>query len=226
MATRIKICGFTRPKDIEIALKLGVNAFGFVFYPNSPRYVAPDIAKELLSVLPPFVSTVGLFVNSTPEQVQTVLNIAPVDLLQFHGDETPESCHLISSKVQRPFIRALRIKTDMTSDDLLEYARIYRQSSSRYKGLLLDTYVDEFGGSGKVFNWSIIPKELAPQVVLSGGLNAHNVIDAVNLVNPFAVDISSGVESAKGIKDAQKMRAFIEAVQLADTHILKYSHEK
>ncbi|PRC93157.1 phosphoribosylanthranilate isomerase [Solimicrobium silvestre] len=219
MVTRIKICGLTRKKDVQVALQLGAHALGFVFYPKSPRLVSAEQARELIALLPPFVTSVGLFVNATVEQVLAVLAVAPVNVLQFHGDETPEQCHAIAQAAQRPFIRALRVKDDMCADDLLQCETLYRVSSPWFSGLLLDSFVDSFGGSGKVFDWSVIPKELAPRVVLSGGLTAHNVSGAVVQLRPWAVDISSGVELAKGIKDPAKMRAFVKAVQMADTNL-------
>ncbi len=219
MVTRIKICGLTRKEDVETALKLNVHAIGFVFYPKSPRYVSPEQARELIEMIPSFVTTVGLFVNATADEVANVLAIAPVRLLQFHGDETPEDCNAIADRVHRQYLRALRVKPDMSSDDLIQCELLYRSAGPRFSGLLLDTFVDSFGGSGKVFDWSIIPKELAPRVVLSGGLTAQNVSGAVTNVRPGAVDVSSGVEQSKGIKDPAKMQAFIQAVHLADTYL-------
>lgn len=221
MVTRIKICGLTSKVDVQAALQLNVHALGFVFYPNSPRFIDLDQAEKLIALVPPFVTKVGLFVNATKEQVAAVLAVAPVDLLQFHGDESPEQCHLIADAMKRPFIRALRVKSGMNAIDLLQYEAQYRASSRWFSSLLLDTYVDSFGGSGKVFDWTIIPKELAPRVVLSGGLTAHNVSDAVAQLHPYAVDVSSGVEKAKGIKDAVKMHAFINAVHAADVNFPK-----
>jgi phosphoribosylanthranilate isomerase len=214
--TRIKICGLTRSEDVRTAVAAGADALGFVFYPASPRYVSPELAAQLLKELPPFVVSVGLFVNASKAELQDVLAKAPIQLLQFHGDETPEQCHSLASAVDRPFIRAFRVRADTSAQDLLEYEKTYRAVSTLFNGLLLDTFVDSFGGSGKVFDWSLIPKELAPLVVLSGGLNVQNATDAVRRVRPFAVDISSGVELSKGIKDMAKVRAFIEAVRLAD----------
>ena len=210
--TRIKICGLTRTEDVKAVVDAGADAIGFVFYANSPRYVAPDAAAGLLARIPPFVATVGLFVNATLQEVQQVLAQAPVSLLQFHGDETPEDCAAIARAVNRPFIRALRVSPEMTGADLLKYTQDYRDAA----GLLLDTFVDGYGGGGKVFDWSLIPKELAPQVVLSGGLSVQNATEAVLRVRPYAVDVSSGVELGKGIKDADKIRAFIGAVRQAD----------
>lgn len=214
--TRIKICGLTRPEDVRDVVAAGADALGFVFYPQSPRYVAPQAVGELLRGIPPFVMSVGLFVNTSIETLSDVVHHAPVDLLQFHGDETAEQCHTLASSVNRPFIKAFRVKPDTSAADLLECDSAYRAASPLFRGLLLDTYVDSFGGSGKVFEWSVIPEKLAPQVVLSGGLSVQNVTEAVSRVRPFAVDISSGVEMAKGIKDVAKVRAFVEAVRNAD----------
>ena len=215
--TRIKLCGMTRPDDVQTAIEAGADALGLVFYPGSPRYVAPDLARRLLARVPPFVTTVGLFVNASPEEVAEAIGRAPVSLLQFHGDESLDQCCKTAKTVNRPFLRALRVKPDMQVADLLKYEQDYRAASTLFAGLLLDTWVDEFGGSGKVFDWSLIPEELAPRVVLSGGLSVQNATDAVRRVRPFAVDVSSGIELAKGIKDSAKMHAFVDAVRLADT---------
>ncbi len=214
--TRIKLCGMTREDDVQAAIAAGADALGFVFYPRSPRYVAPDLAPRLLSNVPPYVTTVGLFVNASTDQVIETVARTPVSLLQFHGEESIEQCCETAKAVNRPFLRVIRVKPDMQGIDLLKYEQDYRASSSLFSGLLLDTWVDEFGGSGKVFDWSIIPEELAPRVVLSGGLSAQNAADAVLRVRPFAVDVSSGIERAKGIKDAAMMQAFVDAVRLAD----------
>ena len=215
-STKVKICGITRLEDLQSVVQAGADALGFVFYPPSPRYVAPEAVAALLAATPPFVTTVGLFVNVQLEQLQTILAVAPVQLLQFHGDESAQECHQLASKVNRPFIRAYRVKPDTSGQDLLECEAEYRAASPLFQGLLLDTFVDNFGGSGKVFDWSLIPKELAPRVVLSGGLSVQNATEAVSRVRPFAVDISSGVELVKGVKDVAKVRAFIRAVRLAD----------
>ncbi|GGC90328.1 phosphoribosylanthranilate isomerase [Undibacterium terreum] len=214
--TRIKICGLTRAEDVKAVVAFGADAIGFVFYPQSLRYVTPQQAASLLANVPPFVTTTGLFVNADMDYVTSTIAVAPVSLLQFHGDETAEQCHQLASAVNRPFIRAFRVKADTSADDLLECEKIYRAASPLFCGLLLDTFVEGFGGSGKVFDWSLIPKELAPRAVLSGGLSVQNATDAVSRVRPFAVDISSGVELSKGIKDDAKLRAFIQAVRLAD----------
>lgn len=215
--TRTKICGITRLEDLRAVVDAGADALGFVFYPPSPRYLTPEAAAPLISAMPPFVTSVGLFVNASLEELQAVIKLAPVQLLQFHGDESAQECHRLASAVNRPFIRAFRVKPDTSAADLLEYEVEYRAVSPLFQGLLLDTFVDSFGGSGKVFDWSLIPKELAPRVVLSGGLSVQNATDAVVGVRPFAVDISSGVELSKGVKDAAKVQAFVQAVRLADS---------
>lgn len=214
--TRIKICGLTRAQDVAAAAAAGADALGFVFYANSPRWVSVTNAATLVAAVPPFISTVGLFVNASEQEVLEVLAQVPLSLLQFHGDETPEQCAAIAAAVKRPFLRAARIGTATTPADLLKYESDYRSASPLFAGLLLDTLVEQYGGSGKVFDWSLIPEELAPRVVLSGGLSVQNATDAVRRVHAHAVDISSGVEAAKGIKDAAKINAFINAVRLAD----------
>jgi phosphoribosylanthranilate isomerase len=224
--TRIKICGLTRAEDVAAAVACGADAIGLVFYAASPRHVAAERAAGLIAQLPPFVSAVGLFVNATAEEVAAVLAHAPLALLQFHGDETPQQCAAIAAAVKRPFIRAARIAATMQPADLLKYELAYRSASPFFSGLLLDTLVDTYGGSGKVFDWSLIPEELAPRVVLSGGLNAANATDAVRRVRPHAVDVSSGVESAKGVKDSSRIRAFIDAVRDADDAIATPAHSK
>lgn len=224
--TRIKICGITRPEDLHAAVAAGADALGFVFYPKSPRYLDPQRYAELARALPPFVGAVALFVNATLEEVQAVLAAGPVALLQFHGDETPEQCARIAAAVQRPFVRAYRVRPDTSAADLLESESQYRAASPWFSSLLLDTWVDAYGGAGKVFDWSVIPKELAPRVVLSGGLSVQNATSAVAGVRPFAVDISSGVEAAKGIKDARKIAAFVDAVRAGDATIESEDHHE
>jgi len=206
MATAVKICGITRPEDALAAARAGAHAIGLVFYAKSPRHVTPARAAEIIRVLPPFVTTVGLFVDATAEGVRAALAEAPVGLLQFHGDETPEFC----CQFKRPYVKAVRVKAGV---DLLQYAQDYHDA----KALLLDAYVEGLhGGSGAAFDWSLIPRGLPLPVILSGGLTPENVADAVRRVRPSAVDVSSGVESAKGIKDAQKIAAFIKGVRNAD----------
>jgi len=214
--TRIKICGLTREEDVAAAVAAGADAIGFVFYPKSPRYVTPQRAAELIATLPPFVTPVGLFVNAGAAEVAETVRIAPVALLQFHGDETADECAAAAQAAHRPYVRVFRVKGDTTGGELLEYEAQCRAASHLFSGLLLDTFVDAYGGAGKVFDWSLIPKDLAPRVVLSGGLSVQNATGAVAQVHPYAVDVSSGVERAKGIKDIPSIRAFISAVQKAD----------
>jgi phosphoribosylanthranilate isomerase len=214
--TRIKLCGLTRPADVSAAVALGADAIGLVFYPPSPRYVSPAQAGQLLAELPAFVGAVGLFVNPELAEVQACIEAAPISILQFHGDETAAQCAEIAQRVRRPFLRALRIKPEMKAADLLEFEAAYRISSPLFAGLLLDTWSEAYGGTGKVFDWSLIPAELARRAVLSGGLNVQNATDAVRQLRPHAVDVSSGIESAKGVKDVALMRAFIAAVRSAD----------
>ena len=219
--TRIKICGLTRVEDVQAVVAAGADAIGFVFYPKSPRHVTPEQAASLIAAVPPSVATVGLFVNASVEEVQAIAAVAPLSLLQFHGDETPEHSAALAEAVRTPFVQVFRVKPDTSVEDLLEYEQRYRAASPLFSSLLLDTYVDAYGGAGKVFDWSLIPEELAPRVVLSGGLSVHNATDAVVRVRPYAVDISSGVEASKGIKEASKVRAFVAAVQDADAIIAR-----
>lgn len=206
MATAVKICGITRVEDGLAAARAGAHAVGLVFYPKSPRYVTPGKAAGIIRALPPFITTVGLFVNSSAEEVRSALQQAPVQLLQFQGDETPEFCR----QFKLPYVKAVRVKP---GTDLLQYARDYHDA----KALLLDAYIEGLhGGSGVAFDWSLIPRELPLPVILSGGLTVDNVMDAVRRVRPSAVDVSSGVESAKGVKDAARISAFIKGVRNAD----------
>jgi len=214
--TRIKICGLTCWGDVQAAVAAGADALGFVFYPQSPRYIEPAAAARLIAALPPFVTAVGLFVNAAPEHVASVVAQAPVSLLQFHGDESAEQCHAAAQRAQRHFLRALRVSRDAQSSDLLKCEDTYRVASNLCTGLLLDADVAGYGGGGQCFDWSIIPQELASRIVLSGGLSVDGVAEAIRRVRPYAVDVSSGVEFAKGRKDAAKMHAFIEAVRQAD----------
>src|SRR5215813_3689851 len=206
MATAVKICGITRVEDALAAVRAGAHAIGFVFYAPSPRYVAPAAAGAIIRALPPFITTVGLFVDAGDDHVRAALAQAPVELLQFHGAETPEYCR----QFQRPYMKAVRMGTGV---DLLQYARDYHDA----KALLLDAYVEDLhGGSGVAFDWSRVPDGLPLPVLVSGGLTVENVGDAVRRVRPSAVDVSTGVESAKGIKDAAKIAAFIAGVRNAD----------
>ena len=214
--TRIKLCGLSRVEDVDAAVAAGADAIGLVFYPPSPRYVNLQQAALLVAALPPFVSSVGLFVNASVEEIAQVLESVPLSMLQFHGDESLAQCCAIAQAVNRPFMRALRVRPDTTAADLLECELAYQTASPLFSGLLLDTWVDAYGGSGKVFDWSLIPAELAHRAVLSGGLSVQNVTDAVAQVRPFAVDVSSGIEAGKGIKDAALMHAFVSAVRAGD----------
>lgn len=205
--TRIKICGLTREEDVDAAVTVGADAIGFVFYPPSPRCVTPQRAAELARRLPPFVAAVGLFVNAAPEDVQAILDLVPLHILQFHGDEAEPDC----ARYRRPYLKAARVTPDL---DLVQYAARYPTAHA----LLLDAFVEGYGGGGRTFDWSLIPSCLPRPVVLSGGLDAANVGDAVRRVRPAAVDVSSGVEVAKGIKDAGKIAAFVAAVRAAETN--------
>jgi phosphoribosylanthranilate isomerase len=224
--TRIKICGLTREEDVLAAVAAGADAVGFVFYEKSPRYVTPQRAAELIALLPPFVTPVGLFVNHSAGQVAAVTAQATLSLLQFHGDETAGECAAAAAAAGRAFVRVFRVKPDTSGAELLEYERLCRASSSLFSGLLLDTFVDAYGGAGKVFDWSLIPKDLAHRAVLSGGLSVQNVTGAVASVRPYAVDVSSGVERAKGIKDARLIADFIRGVRAADATIEKDPHHE
>jgi len=206
--TRIKICGLTREEDVDAAIAAGADAIGFVFYPASPRYVSPERAAELARRIPPFVEVVGLFVNASPETVQAACASTPISLLQFHGDEDAAYCRQFS----RPYLRAARVRPEL---DLVEFARSFPDA----RGLLLDAFVDGYGGGGHVFDWTLIPPELPGFLILSGGLNAGNVGAAIERVRPVAVDVSSGVEAGKGIKDHSKIAAFVAAVRKADESI-------
>lgn len=205
MRTRIKICGLTREADVDAAVAAGADAIGLVFYPASPRHVDIARAAVLARRLPPFVSPVGLFVNATAAEVAQAVAAIPNLLLQFHGDESPADCR----HGGRPYLRAARMAPGI---DLLDFAARFSDAQA----LLLDTHVAGYGGSGKVFDWSLIPANLPCPVVLSGGLHAGNVTDGIHRVRPWAVDVSSGVESAKGIKDAAEMHRFCEVVRQAD----------
>jgi phosphoribosylanthranilate isomerase len=199
MAVRVKICGITRLQDLHAACDAGADALGFVFYENSPRNVSIETAAALLRALPPFVQSVGLFVNAEPAFIEAVLKAVPLDLLQFHGDETPADCE----RYGRPYIKAVRVNQDT---DLLKCAAEFVSA----RGLLLDAWVPGIaGGTGERFDWSLIPPDLPGSVILSGGLTPDNVAAAVHQVRPWAVDVSSGVEISKGIKDAQKLAQFI-----------------
>ncbi|SDI44036.1 phosphoribosylanthranilate isomerase [Paraburkholderia phenazinium] len=212
--TRIKLCGLSKPEDVAHAIDLGADAIGLVFYPPSPRSVNVAQALELVRDVPPFVSVVGLFVNATPDWMSEVVSNVPLTMLQFHGDETPQQCEALANVAGLPWLRALRVGADTQQADLVKSALNYAAASA----LLFDTHVEGYGGGGKVFDWSLIPAELARRAVLSGGLNAQNVSDAIHRVRPYAVDVSSGIEvaGARGVKDHARMAAFVRAVRAAD----------
>ncbi|MGH8699757.1 MAG: phosphoribosylanthranilate isomerase [Burkholderiales bacterium] len=206
MATAVKICGITRVEDALAAMRAGANSIGLVFYAPSPRCVTPATALEIIGALPPFLTAVGVFVDPTQEEVRATLAEVPVQLLQFSGSERPEFCRGFG----RPYIKAVHMKAGV---DLLQYARDYHDA----RALLLDTYVEGLhGGSGVPFDWDLIPRDLPLPVILSGGLTVANVTDAVRRARPDGVDVSSGVESARGVKDAAKIAAFITGVRNAD----------
>lgn len=200
---RSKICGITRMEDALAAVEAGADAIGFVFYAKSPRAVTVQQARAIIASLPPFVTTVGLFVNASACELNETLDAVPLDLLQFHGDETSDEC----AGYHRPYIKALRVKA---GDDIAASCAAYAGAS----GILLDAYVEGIpGGTGEAFDWSLIPQGLSKPIILAGGLCAENVAQAIAQVRPYAVDVSGGVEQGKGIKDSAKIRAFMQAVR-------------
>lgn len=203
--TRIKICGLTREADVAEAVHAGADAIGFVLYEKSPRYVSPERARELAACLPPFVTPVLLFVNASGALLQQAREAVPHAVWQFHGDESAADC----DQAQRPYFRAARMAPGF---NLLDFACSYPNAQA----ILVDAHVEGYGGGGQVFDWSLLPQGLSRPMILSGGLHPGNVAEGVKTVRPWAVDVSSGVESAKGIKDAQLMRQFCQAVRAAD----------
>ena len=213
--TRVKICGITRVEDALAAANSGADAIGLVFYERSPRHVNIAQAAQLAAALPPFVTAVGLFVDADAAFVREVLENVPLDVLQFHGDETPEYC----AQFGKPYLKAIRVKAGV---DLIQCAARFRTA----RGLLLDAHVEGIpGGTGATFDWTLIPKQLPLPVILSGGLDIENVAAAIKQVRPYAVDVSSGVEAAKGIntlkgiKDAAKVARFIQEVKKSDVRL-------
>jgi phosphoribosylanthranilate isomerase len=203
--TRIKICGITREADLASAARCGADAVGLVLYAQSPRAVDVERAAALAACTPPFVSVVALFVNPAPEEVRAVIDRVHPHLLQFHGDEPAEFCASFGA----PYVKAARVRAGL---DLLQYAQEYRGA----RALLLDAHVEGYGGGGSTFDWRLIPPALPLPIILSGGLTPENIVEAVRRVRPWAVDVSSGVESSKGIKDDAKITAFCEGVRIAD----------
>ncbi len=207
MRVRVKICGITRVEDALAAVNAGVDAIGLVFYAPSPRHVEVAQAIEIARQIPAFVTVVGLFVNAAPEYINEVVTKVGLDLLQFHGDETPQEC----AAYKLPFIKAIRVKSDT---NLVQYAKEF----SAAKALLLDTYTEGVaGGTGHVFDWNLIPTSIEKPVILAGGLSDQNVALAIQQVRPYAVDVSGGVEKAKGVKDAAKIAAFMQQVYKSTT---------
>lgn len=203
--TRVKICGVTRAEDALEAARCGADAIGLVFYPASPRYVTVQQAQQVVAALPPFISVVALFVNAKQAEIEAIISQVRIDIVQFHGDETAAECE----RIKLPYFKAIRVKPDT---NLLQYEVDF----SSAKALLLDTYSESaYGGTGHVFDWDLIPKNMAKPVILAGGLTAENVGLAIEKVKPYAVDISGGVELSKGVKDAKKIVAFMQAVRVA-----------
>ena len=208
MRTRVKICGITRTIDIQSAVDAGADAIGFVFFPKSPRYVSSLDAKKLIHQLPAYVQAVGLFVNATAEEVASVVHEVPLDILQFHGDESPTTCQEIAAYCKRRWYKAIQVHPDL---DIVDEIKKYQQAGA--SAILLDAWHPDLkGGTGHQFDWSLFPKLDIP-LILAGGLNPQNVAEAIKMTRPFAVDVSGGVESAKGIKDQQRIERFMQGVQ-------------
>ena len=202
---RCKICGITRLEDALAAVDAGADAIGLVFYAKSPRAVTVQQAQAIVAALPPFVTTVGLFVDCQRSELNAILDAVPLDLLQFHGDETPAACE----GFRRPYIKALRVKP---GDDVAARIGLYGSAA----GVLLDTFVSGVpGGTGEAFDWSLVPQGLPVPIILAGGLTPENVRAAIERVRPYAVDVSGGVEASKGVKDSGKIHAFVRAVRSA-----------
>ncbi|BBB26387.1 phosphoribosylanthranilate isomerase [Amphritea japonica ATCC BAA-1530] len=206
LRTRVKICGITRLEDALAAIDAGADALGFVFYPPSPRSVEATVAEAIIKQLPPFVTTVALFVNESPDQVRAVLDQTGIDLLQFHGDESPDYCN----QFERPYFKALRMSPDI---DVVAETKRFASASA----VLLDAYRAGIpGGTGEAFDWDRIPADLSKPLILAGGLDQDNVKQAIDHVRPYAVDVSGGVEAAKGLKDSFKIISFMNEVSRAN----------
>lgn len=206
MRTRIKICGITRPNDASIAVAHGVDAIGFIQWRNSPRYIDPVKAGEIANAIAPFVTCVAVFVNPSPNEVSEVIEAMPSVTLQFHGEETPEFC----AGFGRPWIKAVGAKPGR---DLIKYLHEFGGASA----WLIDKFNDQlYGGTGSKFDWGLVPKHVAKPLILSGGLDAQSVGEAIRTIHPYAIDVSSGVEVDKGIKDPEKIATFMTEVRRAD----------
>ena len=215
MRTRAKICGITRPQDIQAAVRAGVDAIGLVFFEPSPRYVNIELATQLAKLIPPYVNIVGLFVNATAEDIAQVLEQVPLDVIQFHGDESAEQCQQIAQYNKRRWYKAIQVKTDATRTEIISTIQQYQQAGA--SAMLLDAWHPELkGGTGHSFDWSQFPKLDIP-LILAGGLKPENIEDAIQTTQAYAVDVSGGVESAKGIKDQQLIERFMQGVQRGST---------
>ncbi|WP_089605740.1 phosphoribosylanthranilate isomerase [Acinetobacter piscicola] len=211
MRTRAKICGITRPQDIQAAVEAGADAIGLVFYEPSPRNVSIELAKQLAQHIPPYVNIVGLFVNASREEIAQVLEQVPLDILQFHGDETAEQCQQIAQYNKRRWYKAIQVKPDLDNLEIIQTIRQYQQAGA--SAMLLDAWHPELkGGTGHSFDWSQFPKLDIP-LILAGGLKPENIEEAIQTTQAYAVDVSGGVESAKGIKDQQLIEKFMQGVQ-------------
>lgn len=209
MRTRVKICGITSVEDALSAVKFGADAIGLVFYAPSPRAVTMEAAKEISAAVPAFVTVVGLFVNAEKAEIEKIVSEVGIDLIQFHGDESSAFC----GQFNRPYIKAVRVKPDT---NLVQYADDFSDA----KALLLDAYTEGVpGGTGKSFDWGLIPQHLVKPVILAGGLSAENVAQAIERVKPYAVDVSGGVERAKGLKDVKKIQEFMQQVAVTSVEI-------
>lgn len=216
MKVRTKICGLTRPQDIQSAVQAGVDAIGLVFYPPSPRAVNVEQAIDLVQYIPPYVQVVGLFVNASFDEITNICRQVPIDILQFHGDESPEQCQNIAQKLSRRWYKAIQVKEGL---DIIHEINQYKNAGA--SAVLLDAYHPDLkGGTGHSFDWTTFPKADIP-LILAGGLNPENVADAIALTQPYAVDVSGGVEQAKGIKDSEKIQKFMDNVMNMDMKNVK-----
>ncbi len=207
MRTRVKICGITRIQDIKSVVDAGADAIGFVFFPPSPRNVSVELAQELVKYVPAYVQTVGLFVNASSDEILEVLKTVSLDVIQFHGDETPEQCQEIAKLIGRRWYKAIQVKPDL---DVISTIKQYQQVGA--SAMLLDAWHPELkGGTGHSFDWSQFPQLDIP-LILAGGLKPENIENAIKTTKAYAVDVSGGVESAKGIKDQQLIEQFMQGV--------------